>query len=131
MLQDSPAFSGFSIADSVATKKFYGDTLGLDIRDVPGMEDMGMLTLHTAGNNPILLYTKADHKPATHTVLTFPVPDIDAAVAELKKEGVEFDIVDGMQQDEQGIMRGKSMQMGPDIAWFKDPSGNSLAVCED
>jgi hypothetical protein len=29
-----------------------------------------------------------------------------------------------MDQDAKGIMRGN----GPDIAWFKDPSGNILSV---
>ncbi len=131
MLQDSKAFSGFSIKDSAASKHFYGDILGLNVQPVPGMEDMGILTLHTNGNNPILLYPKDDHQPASHTVLTFPVSDIDAAVVTLKDKGVEFEIIEGMHQDEQGIMRGKQMKMGPDIAWFKDPSGNSLAICED
>jgi hypothetical protein len=35
-----------------------------------------------------------------------------------------------MSQDEKGIMRGISQNMGPDIAWFKDPAGNMLAVLQ-
>ena len=31
-----------------------------------------------------------------------------------------------MEQDEKGIARGP----GPEIAWFKDPAGNILAVLE-
>lgn len=32
---------------------------------------------------------------------------------------------------DKGVMRGRSMDMGPDIAWFKDPAGNTLAVLQE
>ncbi len=35
-----------------------------------------------------------------------------------------------MKQDAKGIARGKAAKMGPDIAWFLDPAGNTLAVLE-
>ena len=28
-------------------------------------------------------------------------------------------------------MRGKSQNMGPDIAWFSDPAGNTLSVLDE
>ena len=34
-------------------------------------------------------------------------------------------------QDGKGVLRGKAAGMGPDIAWFKDPSGNVLSVLEE
>jgi hypothetical protein len=36
----------------------------------------------------------------------------------------------GPKTDEKGILRGKQVNLGPDIAWFKDPAGNFLAVVE-
>ena len=33
--------------------------------------------------------------------------------------------------DEMGIMRGKEHDMGPNMAWFKDPAGNWLAIMEE
>ena len=33
--------------------------------------------------------------------------------------------------DEKGIARGLAAKQGPDIAWFKDPSGNILSVLQD
>jgi len=36
-----------------------------------------------------------------------------------------------MPQDAKGVLRGLSANMGPDIAWFKDPAGNILAVLQD
>ena len=123
MLGKSKAFSGFAVPDIEKAKKFYGETLGLKVS-----EDHGVLTLHLAGGNNVLIYPKPNHVPATFTVLNFPVDDVDLAVDELKKRGVRFEIYDlpDLKTDEKGIMRGK----GPTIAWFKDPAGNILSVLE-
>jgi predicted enzyme related to lactoylglutathione lyase len=61
-------------------------------------------------------------------VLNFPVPDVDSAVDELVRSGVEMARFDGFDQDEKGIARGGD---GPTIAWFRDPAGNILAVHSD
>ena len=74
-----------------------------------------------------LVYPKADHEPATYTILNFPVGDVDATVDGLAARGVSFERYDGMDQDEKGISRG----IGPTIAWFKDPAGNVLAVLDE
>jgi hypothetical protein len=88
----------------------------------------GLLTLHLAGHNNVLIHPKPNHVPATFTVLNFPVKDVDQAVDELTKRGVRFEIYDlpDIKTDKKGIMRGK----GPTIAWFKDPAGNILSVLE-
>ena len=78
MLKDSKAFSGFSAGDIPKAKEFYAGTLGLDVS-----ESHGLLTVHLAGGNNVLVYPKPNHVPATFTVLNFPVPDIDRAVDEL------------------------------------------------
>ncbi len=123
MLGKSKAFSGFAVPDIEKAKKFYGETLGLKVS-----EDHGLLTLHLAGSNNVLIYPKPNHVPATFTVLNFPVDDVDLAVDELKKRGVRFELYDlpDLKTDEKGIMRGK----GSTIAWFKDPAGNILSVLE-
>ena len=119
------AFSGFSVKDLAATKEFYGRTLGLTVEETP----MG-LRLHIAGGNPIFVYQKDNHEPATYTILNFPVDHIDVAVQALKAKGVTFEHYAGMT-GEDGIARGLATHRGPDIAWFKDPSGNILAVLQD
>ena len=123
MLRDSNAFSGFSANDIPKAKEFYGRTLGLKVS-----ESNGLLTLHLAGGNNVLIYPKPNHTPATFTVLNFLVDDVDQAVDELTKRGVRFEIYDlpDIKTDKKGIMRGN----GPTIAWFKDPSGNILSVIE-
>ena len=122
MFGNTKAFSGFAVDDIDAAKKFYGEVLGLNVS-----EDNGLLTLHLAGDRDTLIYPKADHQPATYTILNFPVPDIDAAVGELTSRGVTFERYDGFGQDDNGVSRDAG---GPPIAWFTDPAGNILAVLE-
>jgi len=126
MFKDSPAFSGYSINDTAAAKKFYSETLGVTV----GEDEMGFKLSFPNGQN-VFLYQKDNHEPATFTVLNFPVDDIDAAVDELVASGVTMERYDDMPADEKGILRGKAVNMGPDIAWFKDPAGNVLAVLSE
>jgi len=115
MFKPKSAFSGFSVSDLAAAKRFYSETLGLNVED----DGVGM-RLHL----PVLPGT-------TFTILNFGVDDIDAAVDELARRGVKFEHYDsGPRQDEKGILRGRAQNRGPDIAWFKDPAGNVLSVIE-
>jgi catechol 2,3-dioxygenase-like lactoylglutathione lyase family enzyme len=125
MFKDTRAFSGFSVDDLQKAKEFYGQTLGLEVSEI----NEG-LQLHIAGGSIIFIYPKENHSPAIFTILNFPVDDIDQAVDELTKAGVQFEHYEG-QTDEKGIARGSSAGMGPDIAWFKDPAGNILSVLNE
>jgi catechol 2,3-dioxygenase-like lactoylglutathione lyase family enzyme len=119
MFADTKAFSGFAVDDIDTAREFYGGTLGLKTS-----VEYGLMTLHLAGERPTLVYPKPNHTPADYTILNFPVDDIDKAVDELAARGVQFERYGNLSQDEKGIARGE----GPDIAWFKDPAGNVLAV---
>jgi len=124
MFKDAKAFSGFSVNDLQKAKEFYSQTLGLDVT-----ESNGLLQLHVAGGTTILIYPKENHTPATFTILNFPVDNIEQAVDELTRRGVQFEHYNEgeLVTDEKGISRGG----GPDIAWFKDPAGNILSVLEE
>jgi len=123
MLANSNAFSGFAVDDLEKAREFYGETLGLEVEliDAPGLLDIKL-----AGDRDVLVYPKGDFEPATYTILNFPVDDVEATVDDLAARGVAFERYEGMEQDEKGIARGT----GPEIAWFKDPAGNILAVLE-
>ncbi len=120
MFTASPAFSSFAVDDAVAAHRFYNEVLGITVEDTGN----GLLRLHLAGDNTVLVYTKDDYTPATFTVLNFPVEEVEAAVDALTSKGVAMQRYAGIPQDEKGIMRGN----GPDIAWFTDPAGNVLSV---
>lgn len=129
MLQDSQAFSGYSVDDLAAAKAFYSDVLGLKVSEENGMG----LDVQLGSGAHVFLYPKPDHKPAGFTVLNFPVKDIDAIVDELVKKGVEFEHYpesDYIKQDQKGIARSDDPKHGPSIAWFKDPAGNILSVLQ-
>ena len=124
IFKEAETFSSFSVNDLRKAKEFYGDTLGLEIKETPeGLE------LHT-GNNAVFLYPKPNHTPATFTVLNFHVDDIEKAVDELDSLGVKLERYDlpDLKTDKRGIARGPK---GPIIAWFKDPAGNILSVLEE
>ena len=127
MFKAKAAFSGFSVNDLARAKEFYTEALGLKVDD----EGAG-LSLHLPGGATVFAYPKDDHQPATFTILNFVVDNIDEAVDELANRGVQFEhYEDGLKTDEKGILRGISQDMGPDIAWFKDPAGNILSVIEE
>ena len=123
MFKDAKAFSSFSVNDVAVARRFYTQTLGFAVD-----EPMGMLLLRIAGGNPVLVYGKRDHVPATYTVLNIPVSDVEAAVDQLVARGVRFERYDGpdVRTDARGIQRGR----GPAIAWFKDPAGNIVSVID-
>lgn len=122
MLHDTPVFSGFSVDNLDVAEQFYGGTLGLEVR----RDDMG-LTLVTGNKHEIFVYPKDDHQPATFTILNFRVNDVKATVDALKEKGIKFEHYPDMTDDE-GVAWGSKYNMGPDIAWFKDPAGNFLSI---
>ncbi len=122
MIDTSRAFSGFSVDDVPAARRFYEGTLGMTVK-----EEYGMLRLTVANGAQVLVYPKPNHQPATFTILNLPVPDVEAAVDELAGRGVEFVRYDGFEQDDKGVFRGG----GPLIAWFTDPAGNVLSVIQE
>lgn len=120
------AFSSFSVNDIKKAKDFYGQTLGLHVK-----EEKEGVALEFDGGQNVFLYSKQDHEPATFTVLNFPVDDIDETVDKLTSLGVKFESYEGeIKTDEKGIFRGAESGNGPNIAWFKDPAGNFLSVIE-
>ena len=122
MFSADRAFSGFSVDDIDAAKRFYGVTLGLEVEENP----MGFIDIHLPSGASVLAYGKPNHTPASFTILNFPVDDVEAAVDDLNARGVTTKIYTDPDfgTDAKGISRGR----GPDIAWFTDPAGNVLSV---
>lgn len=121
--KNTKAFSSFSVKDLDEAKRFYGQTLGLEVSE----SDEGLI-MQTKGGIDVFIYLKPDHTPATFTVLNFVVDDVDRAVDELTKMGIRFQIYEKgeLKTDDRGVFQGK-----PKIAWFKDPAGNFLSILEN
>jgi catechol 2,3-dioxygenase-like lactoylglutathione lyase family enzyme len=126
MFKDTKAFSSFSVDDIQKAKKFYGQTLGLEVSESYGGR---LLEIHITGGRNILIYPKANHTPATFTILNFPVDNLEQAMDDLTKIGVRFEIYNegDLKTDEKGISLSGD---GPKVAWFKAPAGNVLSVLE-
>ena len=123
------AFPGFSVDDIEAAREFYGSKLGLPVAD----EAMGSLRLTLPSGQPVFVYPKPDHEPATFTILNFVVPDIGKAVDELNQSGVVTKIYTegwAFGTNERGILYSSEQNPGPNIAWFRDPAANVLSVIE-
>ena len=125
MLTYKNAFSGYSVHDIVKAREFYANKLGLSVEETPEG-----LSLHMHDGLAVFLYEKKDHVPATFTVLNFEVDDIEKTVDNLVTAGITFEKYEDFpfEQDAKGIAWGKKEGVGPNIAWFKDPSGNILSV---
>ena len=127
MFTNSKAFCSFSTNDLGAAKRFYGETLGLDVAETPeGLE------LRISGSTPVFVYPSENYTAPKHTVLNFPVEDIDAAVEELARRGVSMEHYDlpDIKTDERGIFRGNGESGPRAIAWFKDPAEHVLSVLQ-
>ena len=106
-------FVSFLTQDIPRAKRFYSETLGLEI-ETEGESDMefrcGQVTLDIFDPSSI-----GQPFAPSSAGLALRVPDVDAARAELEAKGVEFD----GDTLETSVCR---------QAWFKDPDGNALML---
>ena len=123
MFGSNQVMSSFSAGDIPAARAFYADTLGFEVG-----EQFDGLLLTFGGGGQAMVYPKANHEPATFTVLHIVVDDVEKAVDDLGAKGVTFEQYtdEPIRTDEKGIAR----DLGGAIAWFKDPAGNILGVVE-
>jgi catechol 2,3-dioxygenase-like lactoylglutathione lyase family enzyme len=124
VLNEFPVFPILLSKDLDATRAFYRDLLGLEIaREDPG----DRIVFRTGGGTQLVVTRSTIGTRDTQTQMAWRVPDIHAAVDELRGRGVrieEYEAPDPVTTD--GIA-----DMGHSwAAWFIDPSGNVLAVVQ-
>ena len=110
------------VADLDAAERFYRDVLGA--RFVARFDPPGLLFFDLDG---VRLLLEAGEPTGGRAVLYLRVADIDAACAELAAKGVRFD------SKPHPIHRDDDGTFGPAgetewMAFFEDPSGNTLAL---
>ena len=124
MLGDHLVFPILLSMDLDASRAFYHDTLGLDIL----REDEGDRIVFRCGAGSQLVVTLSTTGTSdTQTQLAWRVPDIQAALVDLRARGVrieEYVAPDPVTTDGVADM-GHSW-----AAWFIDPSRNVLAVVQ-
>jgi catechol 2,3-dioxygenase-like lactoylglutathione lyase family enzyme len=125
-LTDAPLFASLPAHDIERAKRWYEEKLGL----TPIM-DLGVAgQLYQSGGIQWLIYQTPSAGTGKHTLGGWIVPDIDAAMSELRAKGVTFEdyaMGDQGPTTENGVARAPD---GGGSAWFKDSEDNILALTE-
>jgi len=123
-LSDCPIGPAAAVSDPDRAREFYEGKLGLTGKP---MGDDGS-RLYSCGNGTSLVVYVSKENAGTNkaTLAGWEVPDVEAAVAELGANGVEFEQYDqpGLKTDERGIVSFD----GAAVAFFKDPDGNIFSI---
>jgi catechol 2,3-dioxygenase-like lactoylglutathione lyase family enzyme len=109
--------------DRARAAAFYRDTLGLTM-----VSDDNLASVFDVGGIALRVSTVADFAAHEHTILGFRVADVTASVRALREKGLTFNIYEGTQQDELGVLTVPGTAVH--VAWFKDPDGNVLSVTD-
>ena len=121
MIGDVEAVATIPVKDIEVAKRFYKETLRLKSVDTP---QRGVLEFES-GHGKVLVYQSQFAGTNKATAATWPVPDVEKEVADLKSRGVAFE-----HYDMPGVTLRGDVHVTGDTksAWFKDPDGNILAV---
>jgi predicted enzyme related to lactoylglutathione lyase len=122
MLGDNMTYASFSVDDYEVAKDFYLHKLGFKL--VNEQQDEKVMTIESGKGTRAIIYHKPDHTPWNATVLAIEVPDVDAALQQLKDIGVSPEKVEDMT-GEGDVMRDPDMGSA---FWFKDPAQNWIIV---
>ena len=123
MLGDVPVYPILLSTDVSASRAFYRDTLGLELLS----ETDERLVFRCGDGTRLLISRSTVGTSDTQTQVAWRVPDIRAAIADLRARGVrieEYQAPDPPTNDGVADM-GHSW-----AAWFVDPSRNVLSVIE-
>lgn len=109
-------------SDSAKARDFYADVLGFRL-----ISEDDFALVFDANGTMLRVGKGRKTPPAQHTILGWEVSDIHAAIEALTARGVKFEQFNlpFMKQDEHGVWTPPN---GDQVAWFKDPDGNTLSI---
>jgi predicted enzyme related to lactoylglutathione lyase len=128
--EERPMIAGWRVhaalpaTDLERAKSFYAERLGM----TPTQERAEGLTYDCAGGSQLFLFPTSVSARGGHTQVGIEVPEIEAAVADLRSRGVAFE-----EYDTSGIRTVNGIANGPGgskAAWFKDSEGNLLGLVQ-
>jgi len=124
VLSDYPVFPILLSRDLDAARAFYHDLLGLEIaREDPG----DRIVFRCGGGTQLVVTLSTVGTSDTQTQVAWRVPDIRAAVEELRGRGVRIE----EYREPDPVTVDSVADMGHSwAAWFIDPSNNVLAVVQ-
>ena len=112
------------VSDQDRSLAFFRDTLGFEVRtDDRVSEDYRWIEVAPPGAYTVIALVPPtsgdDPKPGGRAPFGFDTPDLDAAMADLGRRGVQFE----------DVMGGDGSSM-PRMAFFLDPDGNRFSLVQ-
>ncbi len=121
MLGSQKLMAFIATRDAARAKAFYGGTLGL-----PLVSEDNFAVVFNANGTHLRVTPVHEIALGKYTVLGWEVADVPETVKQLQAAGVNFERYgDFLKQDELGIW---TAPFGTQVAWFKDPDGNTLSI---
>ncbi|QSQ14233.1 VOC family protein [Myxococcus landrumensis] len=114
-----------AVTDLGAARRFYSEVLGFE--ELHEVEEEGAAMYEVSDGSFLLIYERSTPSGSTATACAFAVEDVEATADALRRAGVKLEDYD---IPEMGIQTRNGIATMGDIksAWFKDPSGNILAI---
>ena len=122
MLENSMMVGFIATSMPELSKRFYKELLGLVlIEETP-------YAIVLESKNAIIRIQKTEQVfPPPYTSLGWEVENITGIVRSLSDSGVQFEMYEGLKQDQLGVW---DVPGGSKVAWFKDPDGNLLSLTQ-
>lgn len=122
---DAPLYAALPASDIARAKEWYHQRLGL----APTEESPDGGLFYETGGTRFTVYPSAFAGTNQATAAGFSVDDFDAAISELRSNGVVFEEYD-FGEDLKTVDGIATTPDGNRIAWFKDSEGNILGIGE-
>jgi catechol 2,3-dioxygenase-like lactoylglutathione lyase family enzyme len=122
MLGSAQLIGFAATSEPTLATRFYSHTLGLRL-----IEEGPFAIVFDANGTMLRVQKVKEHIPVKHTVLGWRVENIRSEIDELSAKGVRFERYDNLGQDDRGIW---CTPDGAEVAWFKDPDGNTLSLTQ-
>ena len=125
-LSDAPFITSLPAHDIARAVRWYEEKLGL----TPVMDLREAGQMYRTGGSMWIIYQTPSAGTGKHTLGGWIVPDLEAAMRDLRAKGVSFEdyaMGDQGPTTENGVSRDASGGM---VAWFKDSEGNVLALTQ-
>lgn len=120
MLKDHDSSAILAVSDLDRARRFYGDTLGLELAEGDSEEDV---LVYKTGATRLVVYRSDEAGTNRANAVVWGVgQDIDAIVGALEAEGAAFE-----HYPDIGRLEGNVHRIGEaKLVWLKDPDGNIL-----
>ncbi len=122
MLQNAPMYSYIPAKDLARARRFYEEKLGFR----PKRDTAGGVVYEFGKGTACFLYPTPNAGTSQASQAFWQVEDIEREVAELKARGVNFEMYDTPEMNENGISTAGDAK----AAWFKDTEGNIMALIQ-